>query len=915
MIMECPNCHAENRDDSRFCSNCGTQLGIGETLPASPAQTLPTPLPVIPAGALIAGKYKIVDEIGRGGMGIVYKAEDTKLKRTVALKFLPPELTRDPEAKARFIHEAQAASALQHNNICTIHDIDEGQDGRIFIVMDYYQGKTLKDRLHIGESTVGATHRVALTIDECINITLQIAQGLQAAHANGIVHRDIKPANIMITAEGVVKILDFGLARLPDQTTLTKPGQRPGTLSYMSPEQLKGNEIKQQTDIWSLGTVIYEMLTGRLPFSGEHEYAVLYSILNEESEPVSTYNPQVPKLLETVVKKCLDKKVDQRYPAASELIKNLEDIRLQISKTEILQPEVKTFEINNFIRKSIIPISVIFILLVSLLLFSSIRMSVKSFFGLSTLPDQKHIAILPCTNVGKDPDNQAFCDGLVETLTSKLTQLEEFQGTLWVVPFSEIRNLRETTVAEAQKQFAVNLAVTSSFQRVSDHIRLTLNLVDAKNLRQINSAVIDDQLKEASMMQDSVLLELAQLLEIECQPEKNKILKAGQTRNPQAFDFYLQGRGHLQNYQQPEQIDIAIGLFEKAISKDPDYALAYAALGEGYWRKYRLLKDTHWFDMAMQSCKQALQIENKLPEVLLTLGLMQASTGQYDLALQSFQQVLTIDSLNDNAYRGMAMSYKYINLPDKAEMNYRKAIQIKPQYWGNHNTLGVFYYHQGRNEDAINQFKKVIELTPENIKGYTNLGGIYFQLGRWDEAQKIFEKAINIEPSYQAYSNLGDLYFYQHHFDQAIQMYQKALALSDQDYVVWAGLAEAYRWQGVHAEEVKEYFQEAKILAEKQLLINPRDIEVQADLAGYYLGLGDTSKTVRLLDQVISEKPVKVETYFQIAVIFEYLGRRDQALWWITKAVQEGFSRSQIENHPGLAALCADPDYQMLMKR
>ena len=273
--------------------------------------------------------YKILEKIGSGGMGIVYKAQDLKLDRFVALKFLPPHLTSSEDEKQRFIHEAKAASALQHNNICNIHEIDETEDGQLFICMDYYEGDTLDKKIK----------EKPLPIEEAIDISIQIAQGLAKAHEKDIVHRDIKPANIMLTSDGVVKILDFGLAKLSTQTKLTKESTTLGTVSYMSPEQAKGEEVDYRTDIWSLGVILYEMLTGQLPFKGEYESAVIYSILNDTQEPVTGLRSGVPMELERIINKCLQKNPEDRYQHVDELIVDLRSIKRE--STSILPKEEK----------------------------------------------------------------------------------------------------------------------------------------------------------------------------------------------------------------------------------------------------------------------------------------------------------------------------------------------------------------------------------------------------------------------------------------------------------------------------------------------------------------------------------------------------------------------------------------------
>jgi serine/threonine protein kinase len=318
MITTCPKCNTKNPDDSKYCKECAALLKSPKDV--SVTKIIETPTEELPKGTIIADKYKILEKIGGGGMGVIYKAEDTKLNRTVALKFLPQDLTRDGEAKMRFIQEAQAASALEHNNICTIHEIDESKERQMFIVMACYEGETLKKKIEEG----------SLAIVEAVEIALSVARGLAKAHVKDIIHRDIKPANIMITSDGVVKILDFGLAKLTGQTRITKTATTMGTVAYMSPEQTRGEVVDHRTDIWSLGVMLYQMVTGQLPFKGDYEQAVVYSILNHESEPMKKLRADVPAELEEVVKKLLQKDGGKRYQKIDDVISILETFKRKL---------------------------------------------------------------------------------------------------------------------------------------------------------------------------------------------------------------------------------------------------------------------------------------------------------------------------------------------------------------------------------------------------------------------------------------------------------------------------------------------------------------------------------------------------------------------------------------------------------
>jgi len=325
---ECPKCQTKNPPDSKFCMECATPFP-GAT-GAVPTKTMETPIKGMTPGSIIAGKYKIVETLGRGGMGVVYKAEDIKLRRTVALKFLAPELTREKEAKDRFILEAQTASSLNHPNICTVHEIDESE-GQMFIAMAFVEGESLKQRIAQGPCK----------IEEALDMAAQIAAGLHEAHGKGIVHRDIKSANIMITPKGQAVIMDFGIAKLEGETKITRTGTTMGTVAYMSPEQSRGEKVDHKTDIWSLGVVVYEMMIGRLPFKGDHEQAVMYSILNENPEPITALRTGVPMELERIVVKALQKNVLVRYQHTDEMLVDL----------KYLKENLTTFQKSPVVRK------------------------------------------------------------------------------------------------------------------------------------------------------------------------------------------------------------------------------------------------------------------------------------------------------------------------------------------------------------------------------------------------------------------------------------------------------------------------------------------------------------------------------------------------------------------------------------
>ena len=848
--------------------------------------------------------YKILEKLGEGGMGVVYKAQDTKLDRTVALKFLPPHLHLDEEAEKRFIFEAKAASSFDHPNICTIYEIDKTDEGQLFIVMACYEGETLKKKLE----------QNPLNINEVIDYSIQIANGLERAHEAGITHRDIKPANIMITNRGEAKILDFGLAKSLNDPGVTKIGTTIGTASYMSPEQAKGADINHQSDIWSLGVVMYQMITGKAPFEGDYEQAVIYTILNEDPVPITKYSENCSSTLIRIVNKCLEKDRDDRYQTVRELLQDLELFEQDPDygfNTRPIKIKHSLSKQSKFKRKIAIAGLVITVIALSFLLPSGWE-KVKDLVGLNSTPNEQHLLVLPLTNIGGNKDKQAFCDGLMETLSSKLTQVEQFEGSLWVVPTSEVIRSKIKSPDEAYQRYGVNLAVTGSLQFLDGLLRLTLNLVDAKNLRQLNSSVIDVKAKNISSLQDKSVIKLLEMLHIELDPESRSILMAGNTSVPEAYEYYVLGRGYLQRYENVENINKAINLFKRSTEFDSLYALAYAGLGESYWRKYEITKISDWVELAEKECERAFNLDSLLAPVNVTLGMIYFGTGSYNQAIDHFNRALFNDPSNAAAYRGLAKAYESLKKNDDAESTFKRAIKLKPGYWAGYNDLGVFYYKAGRYEDAIEQFKMVIKLTPDNYKGYNNLGGIYYMLEQWGEAQNMFERSLAIHKSYSIYSNLGTLYYIEGKYEDAARTYELALKLNENDYLNWGNLAAAYFWIREKKNKAIDTYKHAIEIAEDRLKVNPKDPDVISNLAGYYAEVGNEKRSMKLLGRSLELAPDNIEVMYRAASTYENLGMRDNALLWIGKAIKNGYSRSEVEHQPELKELVADKRYQQL---
>ncbi|MBI4427650.1 MAG: protein kinase [Ignavibacteriales bacterium] len=843
--------------------------------------------------------YKILEKLGEGGMGVVYKAEDTKLRRSVALKFLTPEMTHDKEAKSRFIHEAQAASALDHPNIAVVHEIDDTDDGQSFICMAYYEGKTLKDQIESGP----------LDVNRAIRVSMQVADGLQRAHEAGIVHRDIKPANIIVTGRNEVKIVDFGVAKLSSQTrgTSTSTG---GTAAYMSPEQAQGVDVDARSDLFSLGVVMYEMLTGKRPFVGEHEAAVMYSIVNIDPVPPSSLNPAVPTELDRITLKLLEKNPENRFPSASVLRSELKHLLGLTESTRRFLTQPRTVVGNAWFIS--IPLIVVLGFLVT---FPPTRIAIGKFLGLSFLPKQKIVAVLPFTNIGNDSTNQAFCDGLMDIFTSKLTNFHIAGETFGAIATAEVRDARVMSPSQAREKLGSTIAVTGSVARDKNRLTIILNVVDTKTLTQVHSKSFEYSYSNLADIQKLAASELLSMLDVEAEAKAVEATFAGNTDNSQAFELYSSGRGYLQNYAKLSNVDYAIQLFQKALQEDSLFALAYAALGESYWRKYEVTKDRQWIGPAVENAEKATKLGEVLSPVHLTLGMVQRGTGNYEQAVTALKQAIDLDSLNSDAHRELAQAYIKLSNFALAEAAFRNAIRIQPSRWAAYSDLGSFYFSQKRYDEAAGQFMKVIDLGPDNPRGHSGLGACYFRLNRRAEAYEALERSVKVDTLYYpGYSNLATNYFFDGAYADAARNYEKALAVNPRDYKVWGNFASALHWSG-QREKVREKFQIAVEKAEEQLNINQKDATVLSNLADYHSMLGHKTQALDYMKRSLALAPEGVDIVRRSVDVCEQLGERELALKYLEIAFKKGTSAREIEQAPALRNLRSDTRYKSLVER
>jgi tetratricopeptide (TPR) repeat protein len=789
-------------------------------------------------------------------------------------------------------------SSLDHPNICTVHEIDQAPDGRHFICMNYYDGETLDRRLKRGP----------LPVEEALRVAAQVADGLACAHAHDIIHRDITPANLMVTSSGDVKILDFGLARLSSATRITRYGVVVGTCPYMSPEQTRGeDDVNARTDIWSLGVVLYELLTGRGPFCADNRETVFHLIATAHPKPLKHSLPKAPAQLQRIIDKALQRDPALRYASAAEMRDDLLSVIAGGNASRAALP-------RRYARLAAV-LAVVTGVTGVLMLVPSMREKVMQ--TVMRVPTQMHVAVLPFENVGDDPVNQAFCDGLTETLTTQLTHLEQLRGAMWTVPSSEVRAMKVTSPTDARRILGANLVITGAVQRFGSRFRVTMNLVQVrgKEPRQLNSGMIDNLTANMSILQDEAVMWIVDMLQLRLLPREKQVLTAGRTSVSEAYADYLDGQGYVLNYQVEGNLDRAIGAFSAAIDHDSLYALAYAGLGEAYWRKYKDTTDPRWVAPALDNGRRAVALDTLLAPARVTLGLILNGTGKPERAVLEFEKAIKLEPKNVLAYRSLAAAYASLDRTQDAEATYQRAIAMKPDYWGGYYEFGKYYYARGDYEKAVTQFDRVVDLAPDNKYGYLNLGVCYFRLGIMDKAREEFEQSNAVEPNFRAYSFLGAIYYMKGDYIKSAEVCLQARKLNDTSYSAWVNLANAYYFIPGKREQAMATFRRAAELAEDQLAITPNDANLLASLGGYYAVLGDNARAQERMRKSLELAPENSIVLYFAGHASEQLGRRDDAFELIGRAIDNGYALTEIESDPWLAQLRTDPRFEALRER
>ncbi len=895
--MNCALCGSEDVEPpGALCPACDrlssffTRTLDGKTRDDStgPASGLPPPGTSFAPGQSFGGRYTVVELVGAGGMGQVYKAIDRQLNRTVALKIVRPGLQARLGALQRFRRELALAQQVTHPNVCRVHDLGE-VEGELYITMEFVTGQTLDDLIR----SMGH-----LSPRQTIAIGRQVCAGLQAIHDRSIVHRDLKPGNIMVDRGGHAVVMDFGMALHHGDDRLTSEGSVLGTLAYLSPEHARGQETDVRSDIYALGVIFFEMLSGRRPPGDEAPLPLALREASQRCPPPSQFIPEVPAALDAIVLRCLQREPSLRFPTASELEQAFTHAAAGLSTT--LLPAAPPTELHPVSPRRVPRWLVVAGLAVAAGALAALVARVVRPAGPSGPPSSVTIALLPLDYDGP-PESAYLKDVLPKALGDGLDQYERLE----IAPFASSRTFgpREepkTVAAQLDVGNVIHGAVGIEGEDVT--VRLHLWRDQGRSTRQLERRT---RLTNVFAEADGLAREIADAFGVRPQ-------KIVTRRDPRALAAYLRGQTFLEGWDVERNYTKAEASFTEALQADNAFAEAHAGLALAIWRRYQQTQDTSLVEPALAAAQRAAELSPHLPEAHLALGVILLGRGRSVEAAASFEEARRLAPADDAACRQIARAYYNLKRNDEAERLYDEAIALRPSYWENYNAKALFCMRTGKHAEAKSLYAKVIELRPLGFAGYTNKAVVHLQDGEFKEAEHLLRAALQINPATEARGNLGYVLYAQGRYGEAAAEYEAAVRAGANRADVLGSLADTYRQAG-RLKEARATYARAIELAEARLQVDPADNLMRAGLAMFLAGSRRCPPATTQAAQAVAGAQVEPRVQYYAAVAAALCGDRGSAVRRLQKALQGGM-RADVRTNPDLASVRKDPSIRALLR-
>ena len=797
MSIKCPKCQHENPDTLKFCGECGIRLPSLEDVEVT--DTMEAPKEELTTGSTFAGRYQIIEELGKGGIGKVYRVLDKKLKEEIALKLIKPEIAKDKKTLERFHNELKLARKISQRNVGRMYELME-ENGVHFITMEYVPGEDLRSLIRrIGQLTIGKS----------ISIAKQVCEGLAEAHRLGVVHRDLKSNNIMIDKEGNVRIMDFGIARSLESKGITGVGVMIGTPEYMSPEQAEAKDVDRRSDIYSFGVILYEMLTGKVPFEGDTPLSIAIKQKTESPRDPSLYNAQIPDGLRRVILYCLEKDKEKRYQNTGELLTDLNKVQKGLTTAERIFPKKKIKKDKKLmINKKNVMIGTVIVALLILLGWVGYL-----FFGEpSTMIDS--IAILPFDLETENPDIEYLSDGISESLINKLSQVSDLTVISRHSAFQY--KGKSPNIQKVGQELGVKSVLAGRIVERRDELTISVELVDARKDKVIwGEQYPQKKLSDITSIQEDISREISEKLKIKLTGEQRERLAKRYTGNTEAYESYLKGRFYW-NKRTEEGMRRGLEFFNEAIEIDPSYALAYAGLADSY----NLLSRYSYSSP-----------EEAMPK-----------------AIAAAQKALEIDDTLGEAYTSLAFAKRYYEYDwGAATIEYEKALKYTPGYATAHHWYAIHLSGLGRYDESFKEIKIAQKLDPLSIIINTNVAWMYYFARQYDRAIEQFQKSLEMDPNFAVTRlRLGRALLQKGLYEEAIEQFQKAITLSGASTDMIAALGHAHAVSGNKAE--------AENILNQLLELSKEKYVSSYEIAVLYLGLDMKEKALDRLERAYTER-------------------------------------------------------------